>query len=174
MYLKTVDDVIEDALMHAYDPQKAHEYYLRVRELKGRQPGHADPLKGRPTAHHPPPPTHSQISPALQAQINSIKSRLAQLQARLRELLANKQKTAKKSDHKTAAEKSKDARESKKYRDAHKSELAQKAKKAASKSGGGSKPSSISSMTETEVRAAISRAHSDLQAAVAKARQSTA
>lgn len=33
-------------LMHgprAYDPKKAHEYYLRTRKLKGRKKGHVDP-----------------------------------------------------------------------------------------------------------------------------------
>jgi hypothetical protein len=30
-------------LAHAYDPVKAHEYYLRVRELKGRKQKQIDP-----------------------------------------------------------------------------------------------------------------------------------
>jgi hypothetical protein len=32
----------DDALMHAYDPVKAREYYLRTRKLKGRDPAQPD------------------------------------------------------------------------------------------------------------------------------------
>lgn len=40
------DKIDDSALLHgeAYDPQKAHAYYLRTRKLKGRHPG-----DGRPT-----------------------------------------------------------------------------------------------------------------------------
>lgn len=31
--------ILEDGLKHEYDPQKAHEYYLRTRDLKGRSRG---------------------------------------------------------------------------------------------------------------------------------------
>lgn len=34
-------DFVEEFLSHRYDPQKAHEYYLRNRELTGRKPGAA-------------------------------------------------------------------------------------------------------------------------------------
>lgn len=167
---KSPDEIIHSALLeHAYDPKKAHDYYEAHKHLKGRKSGgKVIPLKGRPVAKHDPSANH--ISPAMQQQINSIKSRLAQLQTRLRELLANQRDESKKSDHKTAAEKSKDARESKKYREEHKTELAQKRKQDAKSGGGSSSSGGISSMTETEVRAAIARTRSDLQAAVAKAR----
>lgn len=164
---KSVDEVIGDSLAHAYDPQKAHEYYLRVRKLKGRKGSGEKPgAKVIPLARKA--PSH-QVSPALQAQVDQLKSRLSTLQTRLREILQNQRESGKKSGDKTASEKSEDARNSKKYRDKHKAELAQKRKSASSKSGGGEK-TSVGSMSETEVRAAIARTRSNLQAAVAKAR----
>lgn len=33
---------VQDYLAHAYDPAKAHAYYLRTRKLKGRQKGQGD------------------------------------------------------------------------------------------------------------------------------------
>lgn len=182
---KTIDEVIEGALMHGahpynpakYDPNKAHEYYLRTRDLKGRRKGEADrpsgPGRGGAKAKAE---TKHQISPTAQKKVAQLTARLHQLQARLRELLANKRKSSpsKKDDHKTAADKSKDARDSKKYREKHKAEIEQKAKKAAAKKsggGGGSHGSSIGSMTEDQVRAAITKVRADLQAAVAAARR---
>lgn len=178
---KTAEDVILDALQHsAYDPRKAHEYYMKVRKLKGRQRGAQVVPKGRngggrSTAAAPKRQVKSapHISPSVQGRINELTNRLHDLQARLHDLLANKKDASKKSDHKTAADKSKDAIESKKYRDKHKTELAQK-RKAASKKSGGSGGSShsggISSMTESQVRSAIATTRSNLQEAVAKAR----
>jgi hypothetical protein len=178
---KSIDEVIGNALMHGahpydpnkYDPQKAHDYYEAHKHLKGRRHGSQDrssggtgrPDQGKPASH--------KISPSVQKQIDHLTSRLHELQARLRTLLANAKKSSGKKDdgHKTAAEKSKDARDSKKYREAHKTELANKSKKAASKSGGGGHSSGgISSMTESEVRAEIARVRSSLHAAIAKAR----
>lgn len=181
---KTIDEVIHDALMHGahpynpakYDPQKAHEYYMRTRDLKGRRHGskdesHADkgPGKGKSEGSH-------KVSPTTQKQIEHLTTRLHELQTRLRELLANKKSGSSKKDdgHKTAAEKTKDARESKKYREKHKTEIAQKQKHADKKpggSGGGGHSGGIGSMTETQVRAAIRKVRADLQAAVAKARR---
>jgi hypothetical protein len=170
---KSVDDVIQGALMHAYDPAKAHEYYMRTRKLKGRKKGaKVIPLPRKNAPKKGP----GDVPPALQEQVDQLKSRLGELQARLREILSNKSGSASKSssgsEKKTAAEKAEDARESKKYRDKHKTEIEQKRKRSASKSGGGSRSSgsSLSSMSETQVREAIARTRSNLQAAVAKAR----
>lgn len=166
---KSVNEVIENALAHAYDPIKAHEYYMKTRKLKGRKKGaKVIPISSR----KPKKASSGQVPPHLQREVARLKGRLHELQARLREVLQNKRETSKKSEHKTAAEKSKDARESKKYRDEHKAELAQKRKRASSKSGGGghSGGNPISSMTETEVRNAIARTRSNLKEAVAKAR----
>lgn len=41
------DAVIADALSHAYDPAKAHAYYLRVRKLKGRLKGKGEQPQGQ-------------------------------------------------------------------------------------------------------------------------------
>lgn len=169
---KSVDELINGALMHAYDPQKAHQYYEEHKHLKGRQHGsNVVPFKGHHADPHPAAP--HVISPAVQQQITALKGRLAALEAHLRELLASKRKDAqKKPEHKTAAQKAKDARDSKKYRQEHKTELAQKRKQDASKSGGGSSsgPTAISDMTEAQLRTAIARTRANLQAAVAKAR----
>lgn len=50
-------EFVEDFLQHDYDPVKAREYYLRTRELKGRQKKAADavvsklaPVKALPSA----------------------------------------------------------------------------------------------------------------------------
>lgn len=163
---KSADEIIHGALSHAYDAKKAHDYYEAHKHLKGRKTGgKVIPLKGAHKPAHPTAP--GPISPAVQQRIDELKGRLAALTTRLRELLANKSKP----EHKTAADKSAEARASKKYRDAHKSEIANKRKQDAAKSGGGSKSSGgIGSMTEVEVRAAIARTRSELQAAVANAR----
>lgn len=180
---KSLDDVVKGALMHGahpydkskYDPVKAHEYYMRTRELKGRRKGRADTNRsGSSLGKSKPAASSSSVSPSAQKQIDSLKSRLAELQARLREILANKRESSSsKDDKKTAAEKSKDARESKDYREKHKAEIAQKAKKAAKKSGGSSGGSSggLSSMSEDQVRAAITKVRANLQAAIANARR---
>jgi len=36
------EEFAKDFLAHAYDPRKAHEYYLRTRKLKGRNKGQGD------------------------------------------------------------------------------------------------------------------------------------
>lgn len=41
-----VDVMVESILMHAYDPAKAHEYYVRNRKLKGRRSGAQKPSGG--------------------------------------------------------------------------------------------------------------------------------
>lgn len=46
--MSNVDEFIAHYTSEYYDPAKAHEYYLRTRELKGRQKGVDDPkTKGR-------------------------------------------------------------------------------------------------------------------------------
>lgn len=173
---KSVDDVINDALMHyynpdgprAYDPVKAHAYYIRTRQLKGRHPKAAAPsiIKAKqPTVKTKPAP-HPNIPPELQARIKQLEDRLNQLRDHLNKLLASKHKkaTAPKT-HETLAEKQKRAASAKKYQQQHKSQIAQK-RKQASASGG----TPISSMTEAQLRSAIKTTLANLHAAVAKAR----
>ena len=56
----SVSGILENILSHQYDPVKAHEYYLRTRELVGRTPGAPDgiaPPKGTKTTSKPSPVT---------------------------------------------------------------------------------------------------------------------
>lgn len=128
-------------LMHGrapYDPVKAHEYYIRTRQLKGRK-------KGSPTfsVTKTSGKTVTLTSRELTEQrayaakrINDIKLRLNELNAKLsialreaRDKKAKSERKAKKAP--TAAEKSEAARESKKYRAKHRQKLATKQKLAA-------------------------------------------
>lgn len=128
-------------LMHGrtpYDPVKAHEYYIRTRQLKGRK-------KGSPTfsVRKPGGKTVTLTARELTEQrayaakrINDIKLRLAELTSKLsvalreaRDKKAKSEREAKKPP--TAAEKSKAARESKKYRAKNQQKIANKRKSAA-------------------------------------------
>jgi hypothetical protein len=144
-----------------YDPVKAHEYYVRNRELKGRKPGGAKPatvprVGGAPKAPLAKkgiqqPPGERKLSPKeLKEQrayaamrIVKVKQALGKLQVELkkretalREAEAATRKTAAKEKRgPTAADKAESARDASKYRDEHKQEIASKAKKAAAKDG---------------------------------------
>lgn len=125
-------------LMHGrapYDPVKAHEYYIRTRQLKGRK-------KGQPTFSVKKPSGSTVVLTARQLteqrayaaeRINNIKQKLAELTSQLhkamgeaREKKAKSEREAKKPP--TAAEKSEAARESKKYRTKNRQKLANKRK----------------------------------------------
>lgn len=45
-----LEALFEGELFHEYDPVKAREYYLRTRELKGREPGQGDPESAKRAA----------------------------------------------------------------------------------------------------------------------------
>lgn len=118
--------------MHAYDPQKAHDYYLRTRKLKGRRRASSNPSGGSPSAavvtQMPRRPTHQTAKQknalaaarvaAIQKRLDALKEVLAQLveQAKKRSGIETKpdakKSTADKKDTKpkTAAEKKKDAK----------------------------------------------------------------
>lgn len=117
-----------------YDPVKAHEYYLRVRKLKGREPAApsfavTNPISGK-TVNLTGQQLVEQKAYAAK-RVADIKRNLAVLGAKLREARA----AAKKKDdgESSAAEKSKARRESKQYRKKHKQEIATKQKRAAKK-----------------------------------------
>lgn len=125
-------------LMHGpapYDPVKAHEYYLRTRQLKGRKKAASYTVKlesGKTVRLSEKQLTEQRAYMA--KRIGEIKNRLAELNSKLVKMMSEAKK--KKSESKreaekkpTAAEKSKAARESRQYRDKHKTELAAKAKK---------------------------------------------
>lgn len=157
--MKTPTELELMHLMGAYDPIKAHEYYLRTRKLTGRKPGQgASPNSETGTGSTKDPrsgKTRDQIhqnakarqKKELSERIDALTKKVARLEARIKEMehkdasddrksKAKKERSAKERDKpKTAAEKAEASRESEKYRDKHKQELKSKAK---GKSGGGS------------------------------------
>jgi transcription initiation factor IIF auxiliary subunit len=159
-------------LMHVkapYDPVKAHEYYLRVRELKGRgkgSQGFTVRSNGKETRLSQQQLVEQQAYAA--KRVNDIKNRLADLTSQLRKAMSEARRKKAKSDHeaskpKTAAEKSKAARESKKYQKKHQGELATKKKQAdAKKSKTKTKADPVA-----ELEAKIEKVKGSLRAAVA-------
>lgn len=126
-------------LMHGkapYDPAKAHDYYLRTRDLKGRRKGSSTfsvSVAGGQTFNLSPRQLTEQRVYAAK-RVNEIKIKLAKLQSRLKEAMSEARKKKAKADKPaTAAEKSKAARDSKKYRAKNKQQLATKAKVARDK-----------------------------------------
>jgi hypothetical protein len=109
---------------YGYDPAKAHDYYMRVRQLHPRKKG----IKPTPDVQA----QRAEVAAAvtnLTNKLNELKQVLARKQAAL-----NRDKKAKLSP---AAAKTRKAQKSKQYRQTHKSQLRAKAKAAASKSHGG-------------------------------------
>lgn len=190
-------------LMHGttpYDPRKAHEYYLRNRELKGRKKGTQKPTMGLKSAAKPTmgvkkaPATYSVTvrgrTANLSAQqlkeqkayaakrVASIKTKLDKLNAELKKRMAaakekarESEKEAKKPD--SAAEKAQSARDAAKYRDKNQQKIANQRKKAASEekaSASDSKPGSDKSDGIEELKAAIAGVQKSLAAAVDKQR----
>lgn len=180
-------DLERESLAHLYDPTKAHEYYMRVRKLKGRKPGQGDTSGGdRPktqvlkTAQK----KKKHVSPArakqrqeLTAAINGMQDRLRKLEELIRKRQhdekshdrkskAKKERAAKERDKpKSAAEKAKASRENEKYRDKHKQELKTKAKKDG-KSGGAHKKGSEKKHSVSELKSLATKVKG--QIAVAK------
>jgi hypothetical protein len=134
-----------NGIRHAYDPMKAHQYYLRTRKLKGRKKGSV--LTAAPGAPRkgPDPAVRARKKKELAQRIASLEQKLQKLELLIRKKQTEAKQAAKKgaADKKkaakeaakpdTAAEKAKKARESKKYRDKNQSKIASKA----GKSGGG-------------------------------------
>lgn len=101
----------DSALLHGryYDPAKARAYYLRTRQLKGRKVGRAVTPVGRARSGQG---TSAQIRPSRRAELKAQKAALEKRLDRLREVLAERVKAAKKRsgievkpEPKTAAEK---------------------------------------------------------------------
>lgn len=195
MGMETVPMRLPDGtiLIHAtlpYDPVKAHQYYLRTRQLKGRKSGKSvvptrkNPLVGDfgGTTYSVKMPdgstavvTAQQLSEqrAYAAQrVGEIKKALEAFSSDLKKAMrdarmkkAEIERKAKKPD--TAAEKSEAARESKQFREKHKTELATKAKTRA-KSEPKSKSEDTDPVAELETR--VSQIKDSLKAAVAQQR----
>ena len=100
--MRTVDEVVEECLMHIYDAEKAHEYYLRTRKLKGRQLGTdvtttvkpSTGIKttvqkpGTPMKAQPIKKTAEQRRAEITAQVEALRGKLAQLKEVLAGLVA--------------------------------------------------------------------------------------
>lgn len=144
----------EFELQHAladYDPVKAHEYYERHKQLKGRNKGSARRTLKPRTTRAPASSAKARQRKELSASIQSLSKKLQQLEALIRKKeheaksedrkgKAKKERSAKEKDKpKSAAEKAKAARDNKQFRDKHKQELKTKAKKDSGKSVGSSK-----------------------------------
>lgn len=90
--------VDDSALIHgeAYDPQKAREYYLRTRKLKGRKKGSGDPepsgrnsagSKASTSRTRKPKKTSAQKRKEAEAQVAALEKRLERLKDVLAELV---------------------------------------------------------------------------------------
>ena len=140
-----------------YDPVKAHEYYMRTRQLKGRKKAAKDPPK--PAAKKP---KVTQTMREARERIGRLRPKIQRLETALGEAMAelskarqNSAKTEKKnSDGKATA---KERKESKEYRDRNQGKLAEKRKdssesssKSSSSSSSKSKSSSSSSSSSSD------------------------
>lgn len=144
-----------------YDPQKAHEYYLRTRELKGRRHGSGQ--------QQPPQQPHKQQDQAaVHQKVAQIQAKLARLQELLNKKIASSH-ASKKDKPQTAADKLKAAQQNKDYYKKHREKI-KAAHKKASGSGGGSSAGSFESMSVDELRTAIRRTVVQLKEAIAQAR----
>lgn len=191
--MKTPTEYELDQLMHVYDPNRAHEYYLRTRKLKGRKPGRGqDPQsEGRPVVSQDPRAgkTRKQIVKGarakqrkeLAAAIQNLERKLQKLEALIQKKMhaeksenrkgqAKKERAAKEKDKpKSAAEKAQIARENEKYRQKHKQELKTKAKKDDKSGGGSSKNKTDSKKTSvTELKSLATKVRGQIQVAKQK------
>jgi hypothetical protein len=161
-----------------YDPVKAHEYYERTKQLKGRKKGSASTIGG---ASKPRAADNQEKKVAAAEQVARLRSKLAQLQAELKKRMAEARKAdAKAKKPATAAEKSEAARDAKKYRDKNKQKIKTEAKKANAKearksggSGGGTAKggsSKASGNSVEDLKQTIQQVQTSLRAAVARQR----
>lgn len=169
-----------EVIMHGqapYDPIKAHEYYVRTRQLKGRKPGQAQSAGSSRTSAVRGNVNRTRQKKELAARVALLEGKLTALDNLIKKkeaILKRDQSTNKKP--KTVS-KSKAAQQNKQYRQTHKTQLAAKAKAAAKKSGGGSPgggkagtgtPDSQKSIKDLKMLS--TRVRGQLQAAKAKLR----
>jgi hypothetical protein len=146
-----------------YDPAKAHDYYERTKQLKGRHKGSGVHAREK---HSP-----AQVASA-QQKVAQIEAKLNHLRELLRAKIADEKKSGKASDKPTQADRTKAAKDSKHYRDTHKQQIKnlQKGKK----NGGGtssSSPKTAADMSASELRSAISRTVVQLKQAINNAQR---
>lgn len=165
-----------------YDPQKAHDYYLRTRKLKGRTRGAVKPPpKGRTRGHTFNVTSRNGTTEKLTAQqlaaqqayaaqrVTAIKAKIT----KLNDLLQKKMAKARLSDAKakkgpTVADKAKTAKDAKSYRQKHEQELKNKAKVSDSKKAATTKASTDS---VAGLQTAISNAKKSLDAVIQRQRE---
>jgi hypothetical protein len=172
--------------MKPYDAAKAHDYYIRTRNLKGRRTGSRVQAPIRPSAKSPTYTvkvrgkavklTGRQLAEQrayATKRIGEIKKRLSELNAKFKKMLAEAERKESKDRQKskkapTAADKSKAARESKQYRDKHKQKIATKKKVAEAKKP--PKPEKKKLSPVAEVGKKINKTEDLLRSAVARQR----
>ncbi len=156
-----------------YDPQKAHAYYLRTRQLKGRKKGEYSitTASGKTIKLSAQQLEEQKVYAA--HRVEQLKKNLSDLGTLLRAKL-NKAKEAEASAAKppTLAEKATAAKKAEIYRKTHAQEIANKAKTAASKA-----PAKSTAKTEQKsdtvdsLKKEISSTKAKLKSAVAKQRE---
>jgi hypothetical protein len=148
MRVRSLEDLVHSILSHQYSPEEAHLYYLRTRQLKGRQPGKgpdattprstgtAKPPPGKKVGQEP-PPIRKKVDPkaaekkrketeakiqALQGRLETLRKVLAQLVEQAKARSGVETKTPPKASDKTTAERKAAADASKKYYEKHKND----------------------------------------------------
>lgn len=156
-----------------YDPQKAHAYYERTKNLKGRKPGRKPHVVGPPKVGQgsrvvDDSPNSSRHASGKKRQTAAaatdvVKQRVVRLQGAVKKLdgaltearaaLSAKRATAKKTAKENSDGKSTESEKtaSAKYRDKHKTEIATKRKQSSPSSTSGSSSSSTSSVSTMSV-----------------------
>lgn len=155
-----------------YDPAKAHEYYLRTRQLKGRRKGSSNytvNLGGGKKVQLTAQQLTEQRAYATK-RISEIKTRLDELKNELRKMMGEAKKKDAQAKRKagkpqTAAEKAKAAKESKQFRQKHHQKLATQKKTAAKK-----QPAKKHKTAVAELEHKINEVKGRLTAAVARQR----
>lgn len=168
-----------------YDPQKAHDYYIRTRHLKGRRKGGV--VRGAPNGSSPSASNYSvkladgttatltqqqldeQVAYAAK-RVEDIKNKLSILTDKLKELMAAAQK-AKPAQPPTAAQKAAAAKKAKQYRQSHKQQLANKRKAAVAKPSTPAPSKTSTTNPVADLQQKISQIKGALTAAVAKQRE---
>jgi septal ring factor EnvC (AmiA/AmiB activator) len=171
-------------LIHAdrvYDPVKAHEYYMRTRQLKGRKPGAAESVASdRRTANfggarkvkgNSPVKTPAQRQMEIEARVDALKVRLKKLREVLATLVEQAQRRSGiEPQKKTSATTGKDAR-SKDLSPAEKKKAAERSKEYREKNDPGLSDQEESLRKSIQrVEQQIAKAREELKSSIERAR----
>ena len=173
-------EINETSLEHVlpYDPAKAHAYYIRTRQLKGRRGAKAKPVSTYAVTENDSQTsvlTGQQLAEQkafIAKRVTEIKKSLTELSRALKKAMSDaKAKKAKAAidaaKPPTAVSKAQVAKDSKLYREKHKQSLATKAKVSSSKA---TKTTQTNTDPVAELETKITQIKSSLTAAVAKQR----